>query len=164
LCRELSDDWQPAQPEWPSDVEVRAPRSEDLRDLHRLLYIDAGWAEVSGHNERPYEEWLQLFLAGVPLELQVLALRNGRPVGAALNRLFADGTGWVSQLAVARDVRGRGLGRALLLESLRRLQVAGASVLGLDVQGGNDTALALYLSVGLRVDREFRHFTPPPAR
>jgi ribosomal protein S18 acetylase RimI-like enzyme len=163
LFRDVSNDWQPAQPDWPDDVEVRAPQEEDLPDVHRLLYVDARWADVPGHHERPYEEWRRLFLAGVPLDLQVVALRNRRPVGVALNRVFADGTGWVSQLAVARDDRGRGLGRALLLESLQRLRTAGAAVLGLDVQGSNDTALGLYLSVGLQVRREFRHFVPPPA-
>jgi ribosomal protein S18 acetylase RimI-like enzyme len=134
-----------------------------LSAVHRLIFAEAGWAEIPGHNERPFEEWRRLFVDRVPASLLLLALRDGRAVGAALNRVFADGTGWVSQLAVARDSRGQGLGRSLLLESLRRLSAAGAARLGLEVQAGNEAALGLYRSVGLSVQREWRAYTPPAA-
>jgi ribosomal protein S18 acetylase RimI-like enzyme len=163
LLRDVEADWQIAAPAWPPDVEVSSPGEDDFGAVHRLIFVEAGWAEVPGHSERPFDEWRQLFVDGVPAELLVLGRRNGRAVGAALNRIFADGTGWVSQLAVVRDARGMGLGRNLLLESLRRLRAAGAQRLGLEVQAGNDAALELYRSVGLRVEREWRAYRPPGA-
>jgi ribosomal protein S18 acetylase RimI-like enzyme len=75
-----------------------------------------------------------------------------------MGRIFSDGAGWVSQLAVARSERGRGLGRALLLESFRRRLAVGATLLGLSVQAVNRSAIGLYLDVGLTVDREWQRF------
>ena len=83
-----------------------------------------------------------------------------RLVGVALGHTFSDGAGWVAQLAVAEDHRGRGLGRALLLEALRRRVAAGATALGLSVSALNPDALRLYLDVGLVVDREWRTYLP----
>jgi ribosomal-protein-alanine N-acetyltransferase len=79
----------------------------------------------------------------------------------AVNRIFSDGTGWVAQLAVSKDERHGGLGRALLAESLRRLRAAGADRLGMEVQAANRVALAMYLDAGLPVDREWRYYAPP---
>lgn len=61
----------------------------------------------------------------------------------------------------AKEERGRGLGRAMLLEALRRRVAGGATSLGLSVQATNRGALGLYLDVGLRVDREFRTYRAP---
>jgi len=91
---------------------------------------------------------------------QVLAWRGDRLVGASIGRIFADGTGWIAQLAVARDERGNGLGRALLLDSLRRRQAGGATALGLQVQADNRNALNLYLNTGLQIDREWMEYRP----
>ena len=85
-------------------------------------------------------------------------LGSSAAVGAAIGRTWSDGTGWVSQLAVAKGERGHGLGRALLLESLRRRVAGGAHSLGLSVEVVNRTALALYESVGLRIDREWMSY------
>jgi ribosomal protein S18 acetylase RimI-like enzyme len=163
LSRDVGRDWEIAAPSWPAGIEVSSPGEDELSAVHRLIFAEAGWAEIPGHNERPFEEWRRLFVDRVPASLLVIARRDGRAVGAALNRVFADGTGWVSQLAVARDSRGQGLGRSLLLESLRRLSAAGAARLGLEVQAGNEAALGLYRSVGLSVQREWRAYTPPAA-
>jgi ribosomal protein S18 acetylase RimI-like enzyme len=63
-----------------------------------------------------------------------------------------------------KDVRGRGLGRALLLELLRRHVAAGATSLGLEVQAANERALRMYVDVGLRIGREWRTYeTAQPA-
>ena len=93
----------------------------------------------------------------------MLAWRGDRLVGASLGRIFSDGAGWVSQLAVAQDERGRGIGKALLLETLRqRRGRAAPPSLGLGVMAHNRGALGLYLGVGLRIDREWLAFEPPP--
>jgi ribosomal protein S18 acetylase RimI-like enzyme len=78
-----------------------------------------------------------------------------------MGRIWDDGTGWISQIATAKDERGRGLGRAMLLEALRRRVAAGAKSLGLSVQADNRGALRLYLDAGLQIDREFRTYHAP---
>lgn len=165
LIRSVSPEWVLPEPTWPAGVEVRAFDDSHAHPLHQLMYDDAGWAEVRGHHAREFDEWHSLMIAGRPAEeAPVLAWRADRPVGAAVGRTFSDGTGWVSQLAVARNERGLGLGRALLLESLRRRIAGGAAQLGLSVAAANRNALRLYLDVGLTVKREWQTFAPPYRR
>ena len=162
LIRAVGDDWTLAEPAWPEGVTTTDLRGADLADLHRLIYVDAGWAEIPGHPERDFESWRDIFVTDkeAPAQ-QVIAWRDGRPVGLAMGRIFSDGAGWVAQLAVATSERGQGLGRALLLEALRRRIDAGATLLGLSVQAANRAAIGLYLGVGLTVDREWQRFAPP---
>jgi mycothiol synthase len=60
-------------------------------------------------------------------------------------------TGQVEPIGVRPDLQGRGLGRAILLEGLRRLQAHGAATALIDSDGENDPSRGLYESVGFRV-------------
>jgi ribosomal protein S18 acetylase RimI-like enzyme len=161
LLRTVDDTLVLPEPGWPDGVTVRGWRDDDAEAVHHLIYVDAAWAEVPGHPFRGYDEWRSIFLGEhlVP-EQQVLAERDGRLVGVAMGRTWDDGTGWVSQLATAKDERGRGLGRALLAASLRLRVDAGARAIGLQVQAANRGALAMYLAAGLEIDREWMTFQP----
>jgi ribosomal protein S18 acetylase RimI-like enzyme len=131
------------------------------RAWSKRTYLDASWAALPGHHLREFDEWQRIFLAGrADHEAPVLAWRGERLVGAAIGRIFSEGTGWVGQLAVAQDERGRGLGRALLLEAMRRYIAAGASSLGLGVMAENRKALRLYQDVGLEIEREWQFYAP----
>ena len=162
LIRPVDDGWTLTEPTWPDGVTVTDLRGAELAELHRLIYVDAGWAEIPGHPDRDFDSWRDIFVTDkeIPAQ-QVIAWRDGRPVGLAMGRIFSDGAGWVAQLAVAKAERGQGLGRALLLEALRRRVDAGATLLGLSVQAENRGAIGLYLGVGLTVDREWQRFAPP---
>jgi ribosomal protein S18 acetylase RimI-like enzyme len=161
LIREVSADWVLADPSWPVGVRVTSLGTDDPRQVHELIYRRADWASVPGHDERDLAEWQALFLGEeVPADQQVLAWDGETLVGVALGHTFSDGVGWVAQLAVAADHRGRGLGRALLLEAFQRRVAAGATGLGLSVSALNPDALRLYLGVGLVVDREWRTYLP----
>ena len=161
LIREVSDDWTLAAPSYPSGVEVREFSIDDAAAMYHLIYVDADWASIPGHPHRDFDGWRALFITdSTTSEQQVLAWRADRLVGVSTGRIFSDGTGWIAQLAVARDERGNGLGRALLLDSLRRRQAGGATALGLQVQADNRNALNLYLDAGLRVDREWMEYRP----
>lgn len=163
LIRPVGPGWVLPAPSWPIGVEIRSFEPDRAGALHHLIYVDAGWAEVPGHHPRDFDEWHRLFLAGRPAdEAPVVAWRGDQLVGAAVGRTFSDGTGWIAQLAVARRERGRGLGRALLLEFFRRRVDAGARQLGLSVVATNREALRLYLSIGLLVDREWQTYLPTP--
>lgn len=154
-----------AEPVWPDGVVARDFDLADAEAIHRLIYVDAGWAEIPGHPERGFAEWQRIFItAHTRPELQVIAWRGERIVGVAMGRIWDDGTGWITQLATAKAERGRGLGRALLLEGLRRRVAAGATSLGLSVQASNERALKLYLDAGLEIDREFRTYVAPGDR
>ncbi|SHF59674.1 Acetyltransferase (GNAT) family protein [Jatrophihabitans endophyticus] len=158
LLRPVSDDWTLPAPHWPAGVALAPFASLDPHDVHELIYVAAEWSAVPGHVTRPLAEWRSIFLDPVSPDLHLVAARGDRLVGVALGRIFADGTGWLAQLAVARADRGHGLGRALLLAALRHYRTAGATVLGLGVEAENATALRLYEGVGLRIDREWQTF------
>jgi mycothiol synthase len=76
---------------------------------------------------------------------------DGRPVGAEAARAGRPGTGWVESLAVRREWRRRGVGKALLLRAFRALCGRGWTFAGLTVDATNPTgAVRLYESVGMR--------------
>ena len=65
--------------------------------------------------------------------------------------------GYVAQLAVRRDQRGRGLARALLVDAFERARAHGAvrSELSTDSRTG---ALGLYEKVGMVVTKTYHHW------
>lgn len=141
---------------FPDGVVVEPYRfGTDDAAVHRLMYVDAAWSAVEGHTNRDLEAWRSLESMSTTL---LLARRDGRPVGWVCGRLLETGRGYVQTLAVARDERGGGLGRALLLHAFADLQAAGATDLGLGVEAANEQALGLYRSVGLTVEQEWRHY------
>jgi ribosomal protein S18 acetylase RimI-like enzyme len=160
LIRDVGDDWPLPTPSWPAGVAVTDLTADDEPAVHELVYDRAGWASVPGHSQRALQEWRHLFVADSTPDQLVVARRGPEVVGAALGKVFSDGTGWVAQLAVAREEQKQGLGRALLLEAFRRRVAAGATRLGLAVSAENAHALGLYLGIGLAVDREWRTYRP----
>ncbi len=161
LIRPVTDDWTLAKPRYPDGVETRAFTPADAPAMYHLIYVDSGWADVPGHQHRAFDQWRDLFITDTTVpDLQVLAWRGDRLVAVATGRIFSDGTGWIAQLAVAKEERGKGLGRALLLDGLHRRRDAGAAVLGLAVQAENRNALGLYLDAGLQIDREWMEYRP----
>ena len=139
---------------FPDGVEVAPYRLGEADDaVHRLVYVDAAWASVAGHAERDLESWRQVVR---PCGSLFVARRDGRPIGWVAGRVLESGRGYVSALAVAKTERGRGLGRALLLHAFADLRLAGAGGLTLGVEADNETALGLYRSVGLEIEREWR--------
>lgn len=153
------------QPVWPSDFALAPYRvGVDDEELYDMIY--SFWTDVPGHTDRPFDEWRSLFVTGpwFDPDLVVLARGDGGAgpvVGCALNRTFAGKVGWVTQLGVARSARGRGLGRATLLEACHRLARTGAGIIGLGVEADNANALGLYRSVGLDIAREWVHCERP---
>ena len=63
-------------------------------------------------------------------------------------------SGQVEPIGVHADLRGLGLGRALLSEGLRRLQRHGATRVCVETDSHRDAAFGLYESAGFRVTRQ----------
>jgi ribosomal protein S18 acetylase RimI-like enzyme len=150
-------------PVWPGGIEVVPfDHVAHARAVYELLY--SFWAETPTHHHRPFEEWCALLLGSVDSDVhsQVVAWRDGRPVGAAICRTYSGEYGWISQLGVARAERRRGLGRSLLTEASIRLSATpGVSMVGLAVAAENRHALELYASVGFTVTREWVLYAAP---
>ncbi|MCJ7710953.1 MAG: GNAT family N-acetyltransferase, partial [Chloroflexi bacterium] len=111
------------------------------------------WGEYDAGDQR-FDVW-----AGDPRfrrDLVVVAWQGDAPVACLSNFLepAPDGTvrGYLESLATRPDHRRRGLGRAAMAESLRRLREAGAASawLGVDLDNRNQ-ALTLYEACGFRV-------------
>jgi len=127
----------------------------DDEELHDMIY--AFWTDVAGHTHRPIDEWRRSILAVI-----VRGDGGDGPIaGCALGGTFAGDVGWVSQLVVAPSARG--VGRAILIESCRRLSAKEPKLIGLGVEAENSNALGLYQSVGFEIVREWVHCVRDPA-
>lgn len=61
---------------------------------------------------------------------------------------------YVSNVAVYPEFRGRGIGKALMLEAERLAMESGAKRIALDVEMENEIAIAVYQKLGYSVERE----------
>ncbi len=59
---------------------------------------------------------------------------------------------YVTNVAVTESARGRGIGRALVIEALENSKSNGASFLSLEVRLSNNPAVSLYRSCGFETD------------
>lgn len=154
------------------------PEGLEIRPLDPLTEVEAwvvaanaGFAEHWDEHPETVEEKRHRmtepgYLPGADL---VLVNERGELGGVGFNarETLADGSqqGWVHSLAVVPEYRGRKLGRALLLASMRALQDAGFERAHLTVDAGNESgALQLYTSAGFAVAHEIlaysRDFDP----
>lgn len=64
-----------------------------------------------------------------------------------------NGINWLG-IAVAKTHQGRGLGKMMISELIRRSQLLGLKTITLSVDNDNHRAIALYEKVGFRKDKE----------
>jgi ribosomal-protein-alanine N-acetyltransferase len=98
---------------------------------------------------RPWEaEEFDAFLLDRSVRIDGLFLgRDTQPVGFVLSRMALDEAEILS-VALARFARGRGGARRLMLHHLQELAHAGVRTVHLEVEEGNNPALALYHRLG----------------
>jgi GNAT superfamily N-acetyltransferase len=96
---------------------------------------------------------------GRPGDGGVVAEEEGQPIGAAWYRRFSrneTGYGFISEdirelsIAIVPEMRGRGIGRTLLLRLIEQAQAEGLPALSLSVSVRNPVAMRLYESLGFR--------------
>ena len=92
-------------------------------------------------------------LAVLP-ELLLVGYENGRLVATAMGGW--DGhRGWLYQVAVAPEARGRGHGRAIVEVAEARLRELGCAKLNLQVLASNPAAVGFWRKLGYRVEERF---------
>ena len=89
--------------------------------------------------------------------LLIVAADDGEVVGAVFGISYPD-EGWVEQLAVRRDHRGRGIAKALLREVFDEFRRRGSPAVGLSTDSRTG-ALDLYLQVGMVVRATWVHYS-----
>ena len=103
----------------------------------------------TGAFARPWGmEDFEAFLIDSAVQLDGLFLgRSRQPSGFVVSRIVLDEAEILS-VALARSVRGRGLARPLLAQHLQALAHAGVARVHLEVEQGNEPAIALYRRLG----------------
>jgi len=158
LVRPLDDDIPPATP--PAGVTIRPFEPErDAHETHRVI----GAAFEDNIRRRPFEsfeEWEahEINRKAYDPSLWFVAEAEGRIVGAIVCPDY-EGEGWIRQLGVARDWRGRGIGTALLLTAFAEFKRRGRRDSSLVVDSWNRTgAKRVYERLGMRPERTHSRF------
>jgi mycothiol synthase len=149
----------PPEPRWPEGVRVRTFDPErDGKAVHSL--IETAFADNERYRGQPDSEWVasNIDREAFDPELWFLAVADGDVVGSIVCPNY-ESEGWVRQLAVARDWRGRGVGMALLLKAFGEFFRRRRPHVGLVVDSWNRTgARALYERAGMQIEREHTRF------
>ncbi|HEY1835140.1 MAG TPA: GNAT family N-acetyltransferase [Solirubrobacteraceae bacterium] len=139
-------------------LEARA----DGAALHEL--DQAAFAAVAGTEPMSRTAFAEEHLQGHDLDpsLSLVAERGGEIVGFALTcRRQAESAAYIDILAVHPRQQGRGVGRALLLETFAAARRAGLDEAQLGVSGDNPKALRLYEGVGMTARAQLDIYTRP---
>jgi len=67
--------------------------------------------------------------------------------------------GWINRLAVLPDHRKRGIGRALVMETEKRLNDMGIKIVTCLIEGGNDSSEDFFESLGYIRHPDFTYFS-----
>lgn len=139
----------------PEGVTIRPWQPEDspkARVVKNSAFEDH-WGSTPT-DEASWSKWLTEH--GVRLDLSWVAEADGRLVGHSLNEHYPDDEkrtgrreGWIANLAVLREWRGRGVASALITASLERFAGEGFTHAALGVDSDNPTGAAgLYRRLG----------------
>jgi mycothiol synthase len=145
----------PPDPCPPEGVRIRAFRPGDEDHTYRV--IEDAFAEWPGRSPNSFERWRALTIGRedfVPNNF-LIAEQRGVIVGAAL--LLEDGEIWVDKLAVHRDLRNRGIARALLAAAFVRSFELGYATTGTSTDSRTG-ALTLYQKLGMTVRERYTHY------
>lgn len=155
-------------PEWPAGVAVRGfDPARDARDAHALAMTALAdtWEFEPQSFADWYEDWIDA--PGFDSSLWTVAEHAGGIVGMAQCRYEPPGSdlGWFELVAVEREWRRRGLGRALVLHALASLRDRGTTQVGLGVDPENPTgAFRVAAAAGGKVAQRFTTFELELAR
>ena len=151
-------DGPPAPPELPDGYSLRPfEPGRDDREVYDVVERAVG--EWPDRDPSTYGDWRAQIVETERFDpsLLVVIASGDAIVGTASNSdPGPESDGWVDQLAVAREHRGRGLGRALLQRSFALFHERGKTSVRLSTDSRTG-ALGLYEHVGMRVLRSYTH-------
>ena len=150
------------EPEWPEGVSVRTYGGEDAEAREIKDLLDLAYAEEFHHHPDTFENWSRFMFEDPMFDAKVwfLAVADGRIVGAALNW----DEGYIKDLVVHPDWRGRGLGKALVYQTFGEFKRRGLPRVTLKTDSNNPTdAWRLYERVGMNKERTYEIFQKGPA-
>ena len=135
----------------PEGYAVRTAASDAERRAVHEVVEDAflEWSERKRTSFEDFEARTVRRPGFEPWQMRVVVDPDGATVGACLTQLAKE-FGYVAQLAVRRDERGRGLARALLVDAFSAARAHGASRFELSTDSRTG-ALGLYRKVGMEV-------------
>lgn len=128
----------------PAPVAIRTFRSGDEEAFLAVNaaafahHPEQGALDLEGLRHRMAEPWFDP-------DGFFLAEQDGKVVGFHWTKVHPDGTGEIYVIGISPEAQGGGLGRALVVHGLAHLQPRDVI---LYVEGDNEPAIALYLSLG----------------
>jgi ribosomal protein S18 acetylase RimI-like enzyme len=142
-------------PQVPGGVTIRLVCHDDddeMRAFHRVL--DLSFRDTPDYQPTSYETYREKLavLPGIDWDEWFVAEVDGEVVAIlqSAGQVAEQDEGWVKNLGVSKEYRGRGLGRILLLTAFHAYARKGRRAAGLGVDMTNPTgAYRLYESVGL---------------
>jgi len=153
LRRPLDQPLSPPNPDGNSVIPWPVDRNEEIRDAKNSAFADHwGSTPTSSHH------WGQMVAGpGARVDLSCVAVdAQGRVVGHCLAKRFPSDDevtgrreGWIDNLGVRREARGRGVATALIAHSVAAMRADGLTHAVLMVDSENPTgAVGLYTSLG----------------
>ena len=150
------------EPQWPDGATVRTYSGEEAEAREIKDLLDLAYAEEFHHHPATFENWSR-FMFEIPCstrEVWFLAVADGKIVAAALNW----DEGYIKDLVVHPEWRGRGLGKALMYETFGAFKRRGLPRVTLKTDSNNPTdAWRLYERVGMAKERTYEIFQKGPA-
>ncbi|GER90365.1 putative acetyltransferase, GNAT [Dictyobacter vulcani] len=145
----------------PAGVELRPVTPEQYPAIYELN--EATFRESNnGYTEQSYEEFLQdVIKPTTDTSLWCIAWEGEQVVGLVINEIV-DGSGKTPWVAVRKDWRRRGLGRALMTHSLQRFQEREIQLASLTtILESISNAVGLYERVGYRIVKRMPRYRKP---
>ena len=130
------------------NVEITQAVLHDIENVHRI--------EQQSFSDCPYPLFVIRQFHDLFPNLFIVAREGDQILGYALGGIGTDGCGWVLSLAVGREKRSQGIGRAVMDALLDQFREKGVQALRLTVSPTNTNALNLYHNVGF-VDMGIRN-------
>lgn len=140
----------------PSGVELRRVDPQDDKVMRTALeLVNETFRDHHGHVDMSYDYFVQYWRDSEKYDPEAwwFALVEGVPVGLLLgdDTRVGDGVGFVRTLGVRKEMRGRGIAKALLLKAFDDYRRRGRSAVQLGVDAQNATgATRLYEGLGMR--------------
>jgi len=149
------------EPQWPEGITVRIYSGEEAEAREIKDLLDLAYAEEFHHKPATFENWSRFMFEDPMFDREVwfVAVAEDKIVAAALNW----DEGYVKDLVVHPEWRGRGLGKALMYETFGAFKRRGLPRVTLKTDSNNPTdAWRLYERVGMAKERTYEIFQKGP--